>query len=182
MRQERQRPFCTSVYRQAILDLLVQASGAEHECQPPHGPTARVPSAAECTVSVCKPIQVPAGNTRARSSLWILDSANRHHIASARLQAGAMPQSKQMLLRLCTSGYRSSNADSSSSGRTRLAAATRYNQLDVSSPSNGLGAKASSAGAKSIGARIKILKWPRFRVFRLPYAAYVDRRWTQGWR
>jgi hypothetical protein len=27
-------------------------------------------------------------NTRARSSLWILDSANRHHIASARLQAG----------------------------------------------------------------------------------------------
>src|ERR1700736_1434611 len=44
MRQERERPFCTSVYRQAIFDLLAQASGAENECHPPHGPTARVPN------------------------------------------------------------------------------------------------------------------------------------------
>src|SRR6202043_3625138 len=31
------------------------------------------------------------GNTRARSSLWTRDSPNRHHIASARLQAGVIP-------------------------------------------------------------------------------------------
>jgi len=60
MRQERQRPFCTSVYREAIFDLLLQTLGAEDECQPPHGPTARDPSAAGCTVSVYKPIEVPA--------------------------------------------------------------------------------------------------------------------------
>ena len=57
MRQKRQRPFCTSVYRQAIFDLLVHASGAEDECHPPHGSTARVLSAAGCTVSVYKPIE-----------------------------------------------------------------------------------------------------------------------------
>jgi hypothetical protein len=59
MRQERQRPFCTSVYREAIFDLLLQTLGAEDECQPPRGLT-RLPSAAGCTVSLYKPIEVPA--------------------------------------------------------------------------------------------------------------------------
>ena len=58
MRQKRQAPFCTSVGRQAIFDLLLQTSGAEHECQPPHRATARVPSAFGYRVSVYKPIQV----------------------------------------------------------------------------------------------------------------------------
>lgn len=47
--------------------------------------------------------------------------------------------------------------DSSSSNLTRLAAATRCNQLDVSSPSTGLGAMASSLGAKPIGVRTSML-------------------------
>src|SRR6516162_11756471 len=52
MRQKRQAPFCTSVDRQAIFDLLLHASGAEHEWQPPHRATTRLPSAYGCSVSV----------------------------------------------------------------------------------------------------------------------------------
>src|SRR5271166_2627360 len=88
-----------------------------------------------------------------------------------------------VLAQLGRPGCRSSSPDSSSSSSTRLAAATRYNQLDVSSPSNGLGAIASSAGAKSISVRtINAQVTAVSIVFTRPYAASADRRWIPGWR